>query len=281
VHLGVPFELVLAALLIGLIVIALVANEPRTRAVVPIMVATSLVAFLYSGYKRWHSAGYRFLWPHGIAWTDAAHYMILPTLLLLSALVVQLDARPRVVSPASWSRARAVTLAVVVVAALVSFDVSDPSRGSSTWLQAVNVGRSACLRSSLDSTQVLINPGYVSLSMQVPCSTLVGARAPRFPVRSVSVMTPSSNATVSGTTLLRAQMTDSVHVSTVVFTLLGSHSFYSALAKPMLTSRGWTALWRTTTVHDGTYHLQAVASYSGGDLEYSPPVRLVVKNRIG
>ena len=61
VHLGVPLEFVLGAALIALVALAIVGANARTRAVVPIMVATSLGTFLFSGYERWTTAGDRFL----------------------------------------------------------------------------------------------------------------------------------------------------------------------------------------------------------------------------
>ena len=177
VHLGVPLELVLGAALVTLVMVALVGGNGRTRAVVPVMVAASLGIFLFSGYQRWTTAGYKFLWPGGTWWSSGSHYTILPTLLLLSALLVELDSRPLILSAALWNRTRAITAAILVAAVVVSFDVGDPSsRGNATWLRAVDQGRAECLRSSYDTTLVLIESGFVATSMEVPCRRLIGAR---------------------------------------------------------------------------------------------------------
>ena len=84
---------------------------------------------------------WRFTWPHGSSSTSPAHYMVTPTLLLLSALFVQLDARPRLVSLARGTNYFVGTVLVLFVAALVSFDVGESNvRGSPTWSEALNAG---------------------------------------------------------------------------------------------------------------------------------------------
>ncbi len=177
-HLGIPFEVILVASLAGLVALALGGRNARTRSLVAIMVATSMATFFVAGYKRWYSAGHRFLWPKGSSWTDAAHYMIVPTLILLSALFVQLDVQPGALSAIAWNRIRTVGVAFVLVAALFSFNVSDSSRGTTTWLQAVNTSRTECLRKNLDTARVLIAAnGYFPVYMQAPCSKLAGSRS--------------------------------------------------------------------------------------------------------
>jgi hypothetical protein len=66
----------------------------------------------------------QFLWPSGSSNTSVAHYMVTPTLLLLSALLVQLDGRPRRFSPTTWNRVRLGAVLVVFVVALFSFEVA-------------------------------------------------------------------------------------------------------------------------------------------------------------
>src|ERR1700694_82980 len=94
VHLRTTLEVVLRGALIALVTSALMTRNPRTRLIVPLAVATSLATFLISGYQRWTSAGHEFLWPHGTSNAGNSHYMVVPTLLLFSAVFLQLDARP-------------------------------------------------------------------------------------------------------------------------------------------------------------------------------------------
>ena len=108
---------------------------------------------------------------------DGSHSLIVPSLILLSAIMVEIDSRPRIVSAPIWNRARVIVLAGLAVATMTSLSVGDPSRGSSTWLHAVDTARADCLRRSLDTTQVLIAP-FVTY-MQVPCSKLIGRRHPQ------------------------------------------------------------------------------------------------------
>ena len=41
---------------------------------------------------------------------------------------------------------------------------------------------------------------------------------------------------------------------------------------------GWLAAWNTTTVPNGTYTLQSVASYQGGVSGTSPGITVIVSN---
>jgi hypothetical protein len=41
---------------------------------------------------------------------------------------------------------------------------------------------------------------------------------------------------------------------------------------------GWLATWSTTTVSDGTYSLQSVASSAGGGSGTTAPVTIIVDN---
>ena len=49
-----------------------------------------------------------------------------------------------------------------------------------------------------------------------------------------------------------------------------------ATASP--TIYGWLASWNTTTVPNGTYTLQSVASYAGGVSAASAPITIMVTN---
>jgi hypothetical protein len=157
-NLGTGLEVALGAALLAFVAFSLF-GVPRTRVVVPIIVAASLGLFLVIGYRRWFPFGLHFTWPHGTSNAREGHYMVTPTLLLLSALFVQLDARPRLVSPAAWNKLRVGAVLVVFVAALVSFDVSESNfRGSPTWSEGLDAGRSRCAHTRATHVEVPIAP---------------------------------------------------------------------------------------------------------------------------
>lgn len=147
----------------------------RTRVVVPVMVVASVGLFLVLGYRRWFPFGMGFTWPHGTSNTKQAHYMVTPTLLLLSALFVQLDARPRGVGVGAWDKLRVGAVLVVFIAALASFDVGDSkARGSPTWSEALDAARSQCISTDAKQVQVPIEPRTFlsSFDVPLPCSKL-------------------------------------------------------------------------------------------------------------
>jgi hypothetical protein len=174
VHLGTAQEVAMGAAL--LLFAGLSRFGPsRTRVVVPITIAASLGLFLALGYRRWFPFGMGFAWPHGSSNTNQAHYMVTPTLLLLSALFVQLDARPRLVSPGAWSKLRTGTLLVLFVTALVSFDVGESNvRGSPTWSEALDAGRATCAHTDVTDVELPVAPHtfFGNPQARIPCSKL-------------------------------------------------------------------------------------------------------------
>jgi hypothetical protein len=185
VNLGTGLEVAMGATLLLFAGFSLF-GASRTRVVVPITIAASLGLFLATGYRRWFLFGMAFIWPHGSSDTSQAHYMVTPTLLLLSALFVQLDARPRFVSLGAWSKLRKGTVLVLFLAALVSFDVGESNiRGSPTWSDAVDAGRATCGHTNVADVELPIAPRTSSGSYQarIPCSKLaqstMGASAAR------------------------------------------------------------------------------------------------------
>jgi hypothetical protein len=132
----------------------------------------SLVTFLVSGYER--NVGSALLWPAGASNNDASRYVVVPTLLLSSALFVALDGRARSVAHPDWPRLRAGLGMLVLVAALFSFDVSDKTnRGSPTWSTALHVARLTCARTHTATIPVPVaGPPYFGFAFDLPCSKL-------------------------------------------------------------------------------------------------------------
>ncbi len=94
---------------------------------------------------------------------------------------------------------------------------------------------------------------------------------------SSAVLTPSNGATQSGPT----QYLDAgaaTNVTSVSFELSGGSLSDHVIATATPTIYGWLAAWNTTTVPNGTYSLQSVASYAGGVTGTSAPITITVNN---
>jgi len=87
---------------------------------------------------------------------------------------------------------------------------------------------------------------------------------------------PSNGATLSGPQFLDAGA--SPGVTKVVYELTGGTLNQAVIATATPTYYGWLAGWDTTTVPNGTYTLQSVASYAGGVSGTSPGVTITVAN---
>jgi hypothetical protein len=99
------------------------------------------------------------------------------------------------------------------------------------------------------------------------------------PAASTSVTIPSTGATRSGTAAL-LDATTSANVTKVSYEVSGGPSNLSdqVIATGTATLYGWLAQWNTTTVPNGTYTLQSVASYAGGVAGTSPGISVTVAN---
>ena len=95
---------------------------------------------------------------------------------------------------------------------------------------------------------------------------------------STTVVLPRDNGTSSGT----LQYFDAIAsgATKVTYQLSGGPSDLSdvQIATATLTFVGWAAAWNTTTVANGQYTLQSVASYAGGVSATSAPVNVNVTN---
>jgi hypothetical protein len=106
-----------------------------------------------------------------------------------------------------------------------------------------------------------------------------GVAVPLIPP-STSVIIPSNGAILSGSALLDAAGSDNIGVIEVQFEVSGGPSNLNeqvvATASPSL--YGWLANWNTTTVPNGTYSLQSVATDTEGLVTTSAPITVSVNN---
>jgi Putative Ig domain/Bacterial Ig domain len=92
-----------------------------------------------------------------------------------------------------------------------------------------------------------------------------------------SVLVPANNATVAGGSAV-LDATTSANVTSVSYQLSGGAFTGQIIAAGTPTIYGWIGQWNTTTVPNGTYTLQSVASYAGGLSGTSAPINVTVHN---
>ena len=94
-----------------------------------------------------------------------------------------------------------------------------------------------------------------------------------------AVVVPSNGATLSGSsTTLDATASDIVGVTKVEYHLTGGSLTNAVIARAAPTIYGWLAIWNTTSVPNGTYTLQSVATNAGGVSGTSPGITVNVDN---
>ena len=99
------------------------------------------------------------------------------------------------------------------------------------------------------------------------------------PPPTTSVLIPAAGASVSGSqVVLDASASDPAGVAKVQYELIGGSYNDTVIANATATEYGWLALWNASTVPNGTYTLQSVATDAGGNVGTSPGVTVVVDN---
>jgi hypothetical protein len=97
------------------------------------------------------------------------------------------------------------------------------------------------------------------------------------PAPSTAVIIPSTGATQSGTSAL-LDASASANVTSVTFELSGGTLSDHVIATGTPTYYGWLVQWNTTSVPNGTYTLQSVASYAGGVSGTSQGIMISIAN---
>lgn len=176
-RLGAPFAIALGIGAVALVGSAL-ANR-RTCILVPLSVGIALALFLASGYQRWGSGGALLFWSEGVSNDLGARFLVTPSLLMLSAFFVCLDAGPRGAAASERKRARwpvvqAGATAFVVICALASFSVGNRTvRGSLPWSDALAAGRAECRDPGVAGVMVQIGkPPFSGFPVPLSCAKL-------------------------------------------------------------------------------------------------------------
>jgi uncharacterized protein YjbI with pentapeptide repeats len=94
------------------------------------------------------------------------------------------------------------------------------------------------------------------------------------------VLLPSDGASLAGSRqYLDAAAGDSPGVTKVVFEMSGGTLSNQVIATATPTIYGWLAQWNTTTVSNGTYTLQSVATDADNNTDTSTPITITVNNQ--
>jgi hypothetical protein len=166
--LGWPLLAVVAAAGLATLVVGWRRAGPHARWIAGLAVPIALVMFVVSLYQRgvaeqmvWLSDTYNYL---------GSRYVIVPSLLLLSALFVLLDRRPQEQpSRPSTAHLRLALLAVLAVAVLSSFWVRDLVIRGAPWKQAVESAEREC---AAGGAEVLIPTSPPGWAVELPCTEL-------------------------------------------------------------------------------------------------------------
>ena len=92
------------------------------------------------------------------------------------------------------------------------------------------------------------------------------------------VLVPSAGSSVEGSVWLDAGAGDAPGVTKVVFELSGGTLSDQVIATAAPTLFGWLAQWNTTSVPNGSYTLQSVATDADANTDTSEPISITVTN---
>lgn len=166
--LGVPFEILLSAVLVVGVLLAVVGLSPRTKLLVALTATVSVALFVVSGYERGIASF--LLWPRGQADAANPRYVICPSLLVLSAAFMALDDRLSLPRNRRWQLAAAGAVVALVALAFTSFSPADRAfRGTPTWSSSVALARTQCAQRHGSSVRLSVSPFG---NLEIPCHRL-------------------------------------------------------------------------------------------------------------
>jgi hypothetical protein len=96
-----------------------------------------------------------------------------------------------------------------------------------------------------------------------------------------TIVGPASGSSVNGTSSLLdagASASYGVGIKSVQYVITGGSYSKSVIGTATATVYGYLFQWNTTTVPDGTYTLQSLATDNAGNTAYSPGVTIKVNN---
>lgn len=157
---------VLAALAIGI-----VRREARHPLTVLLALGSSVGLFVVSVYAR-GVGPFMVPPPDGTVATGGSRYVIVPTFLLLSALVLVLDDRPARVPARAWATVRAAAVAVLGLVVLVDFRLLTDRGAGPPWSVEVSDAVVEC-RSGVAEPELQVSPGdQAAFRLDIPCAEL-------------------------------------------------------------------------------------------------------------
>ncbi len=151
----------------------------------------------------------------------------------------------------------------------VGCEIVPPSQAQEMASDLTNVGVPVQLDLNSECAHAT---GYANVEL---APTIAFLQAHLFPP-TTTVVLPASGATVSGTQYLDA--TASSGTTAVRYELSGGTLTNDVIATATPTLYGWLASWNTTSVPNGSYSLQSVASYQGGISGTSTGLSVTVAN---
>ena len=113
---------------------------------------------------------------------------------------------------------------------------------------------------------------------RVHVAPVSGGDGETFPKLVTHLFIPANDATLSGTAVLDASATGYFVVTKVEFYLTGASQHDTLIGTATRSYFGWAIGWNTTTVANGTYHLQSVAYDVAGRSGHSNGITITVKN---
>lgn len=100
-----------------------------------------------------------------------------------------------------------------------------------------------------------------------------------FPNLRTDVLTPANGVTVAGKVPLASTATGYFRLTSLDYYLSGPSHHHVLIGAASLTPFGWTILWNTKTVANGTYHIEAVAHDVAGRSSHGSGITVTVDNK--